>query len=65
MSCFVAVQAAFELFVFGSRHDFLISDFLPFSQSHLSNQYFLLAKMAVSYSYFSLCLVVASACLVG
>ena len=25
----------FERFVFGSRHDFLISDFLPFSQSCL------------------------------
>ena len=53
MSCFVAVWAAFELFVFGSRHDFLISDFLPFSQSCLSNQ-FLMWKMAVSYSYFLL-----------
>ena len=50
MSCLVAVYAAFERFVFGSRHDFLISDFSPFSQSHLSNQYFLLAKMAESYS---------------
>ena len=39
MFCFVAVWAAFELFVFGSRHDFLISDFLPFSQSRLSNQF--------------------------
>ena len=35
----MAVQAAFERFVFGSRHDFFISDFLPFSQSHLSNQF--------------------------
>ena len=34
----MAVQAAFERFVFGSRHDFFISDFLPFSQSRLSNQ---------------------------
>ena len=38
MSCLVAVYAAFERFVFGSRHDFLISDFSPFSQSCLSNQ---------------------------
>ena len=38
MSCLVAVYAAFERFVFGSRHDFLISDFSPFSQSRLSNQ---------------------------
>ena len=30
MSCLVAVQAAFELFFFGSRHDFLISDFCHF-----------------------------------
>ena len=50
MSCLVAVLAAFKRFVFGSRHDFLISDFSPFSQSHLSNQSFLLAKMAASYS---------------
>ena len=35
----MAVQAAFERFVFGSRHDFFISDFLPFSQSRLSNQF--------------------------
>ena len=35
----MAVYAAFERFVFGSRHDFFISDFLPFSQSHLSNQF--------------------------
>ena len=28
-----------ERFVFGSRHDFFISDFLPFSQSCLSNQF--------------------------
>ena len=34
--------------------DFLISDFLLFFQSRLSDQYFLLAKMAASYSYFSL-----------
>ena len=34
----MAVLAAFERFVFGSRHDFFISDFLPFSQSRLSNQ---------------------------
>ena len=39
MSCLVAVYAAFERFVFGSRHDFLISDFSPFSQSRLSNQF--------------------------
>ena len=39
MSCLVAVWAAFECFVFGSRHDFLISDFSPFSQSRLSNQF--------------------------
>ena len=30
----------FEHFIFGSCHDFLISDFSPFSQSRLSNQYF-------------------------
>ena len=35
----MAVKAAFECFVFGSRHDFFISDFLPFSQSRLSNQF--------------------------
>ena len=35
----MAVQAAFERFVFGSGHDFFISDFLPFSQSRLSNQF--------------------------
>ena len=56
MSCLVAVQAAFERFVFGSRHNFLISDFSPFSQSRLSNQYFLLAKMAASYSFIFLLL---------
>ena len=28
------------LLIFGSRHDFLISDFSPFSQSRLSDQYF-------------------------
>ena len=39
MSCLMAVYAAFERFVFGSRHDFLISDFSPFSQSRLSNQF--------------------------
>ena len=39
MSCLVAVQAAFELFFFGSRHDFFMADFLPFSQSRLSNQF--------------------------
>ena len=44
MSCFMAIWAAFELFVFGSRHDFLISDIMPFSQSHLSNQYFFLPR---------------------
>ena len=54
MSCLVAVQAAFELFVFGSRHDFLISDFLPFCFSHAYQIYLLLAKMVASYSYFSL-----------
>ena len=31
-----------------------MADFLPFFQSHLSNQYFLIARMAASYSYFSL-----------
>ena len=31
-----------------------MADFLPFFQSHLSNQYFLIARMAESYSYFSL-----------
>ena len=35
----VLLHGAFERFVFGSRHDFLISDFLPFSQSRLSNQF--------------------------
>ena len=35
----MAVLAAFERYVFGSRHDFFISDFLPFSQSRLSNQF--------------------------
>ena len=35
----MAVQAAFERFVFGSRHDFFISNFLPFSQSRLLNQF--------------------------
>ena len=34
----MAVKAAFDGFVFGRRHDFFISDFLPFSQSRLSNQ---------------------------
>ena len=29
--------AAFERFVFGSRHDFFMADFLPFFQSHLSS----------------------------
>ena len=37
----MAVQAAFERFVFGSRHDFLISDFSPFSQSRPSDQFFM------------------------
>ena len=55
MSCLVAVQAAFELFFFGSHHDFLIRDFLPFFFSHAYQiKYFLLAKMVASYSYFSL-----------
>ena len=54
MSSFVAVWAAFELFVFGTRHDFIMADILPFSQSRLSNQYFFIAKMVASYSYFSL-----------
>ena len=31
-----------------------MADFLPFSQSRLSNQYGSIAKMAASYSYFSL-----------
>ena len=53
MSCLVAVQAAFELFFFGSCHDFLISDYLPFFFSHAYQIYFFLAKMAASYSYFS------------
>ena len=35
----MAVEAAFEPFVFGSRHDFFISDFLLFSHSRLSNQF--------------------------
>ena len=35
----MAVYAALERFVFGSRHDFFISDFLPFCQSRLSNQF--------------------------
>ena len=35
----MAVQTAFKRFVFGSHHDFLISDFLPFSQSHPSYQF--------------------------
>ena len=41
------------LFIFGSRHDFFMADFLPFCFSHAYrslNQYFLLAKMAASYS---------------
>ena len=56
MSCLVAVQAAFERFVFGSRHDFLISDFSPFFQSRLSIQYFLHGQMAASYSFIFLLL---------
>ena len=44
MSCLVAVWAAFERFVFGSRHDFLISDLSPFSQSRPLNQYFYLPR---------------------
>ena len=35
----MAVYAAFERFVFGSSHDFFISDFLSFSQSRPSNQF--------------------------
>ena len=31
-----------------------MADFLPFFQSRLSNQYFLIARMVMSYSYFSL-----------
>ena len=31
-----------------------MADILPFSQSRLSNQNFLIAKMVASYSYFSL-----------
>ena len=30
MFCFLAVYAAFEHFVFASRHDFFMADFLPF-----------------------------------
>ena len=46
MSCFVAVYAAFEHFVFGSRHDFFMADFLLFSQSRLSNQFLMLEDWA-------------------
>ena len=31
-----------------------MADILPFSQSRLSNQYFFIAKMVASYSYYSL-----------
>ena len=54
MSCLVAVQAAFELFFFGSRHDFFNNDFFAIFFSHAYQIYFLLAKMVASYSHFSL-----------
>ena len=44
MSSFVAVKAAFELFVFGSRHDFIMADIWPFSQSRLSINIYLLQR---------------------
>ena len=50
----MAVQAAFECFVFGGRHDFFISDFLPFSQSRLSNQFFMFEDGGELIFYFSL-----------